>query len=138
MAAGPGASSVLPRPASLVVVNPSGARTRVPLAPVPFTIGRQADNHLILRDNRASRNHARIFQDAGDYFVEDLKSSHGVFVNGVKVARHKLYAADRIEFGFPDSYSLIFTFEDDEIQKILDQFSAPRTASAGAGNLAKL
>jgi serine phosphatase RsbU (regulator of sigma subunit) len=119
-------------------VNPSGTRTRVPLAPVPFTIGRQSDNHLILRDNRASRNHARIFQDAGDYFVEDLKSSHGVFVNGVKVTRHKLYTADRIEFGFPDSYSLIFTFEEDEIQKMLDQFSTPKTASAGAGNLAKL
>ena len=138
MGAGPGASSALPRPAILVVVNPSGTRTRVPLIPVPFTIGRQSDNHLILRDNRASRNHARIVQDAGDYFVEDLKSSHGVFVNGVKVTRQKLYAADCIEFGFPDSYSLIFTFEDDEIQKILDQFSAPKTASAGAGNLAKL
>ena len=41
-------------------------------------------------------------------------------------------AADRIEFGFPDSYSLIFTFDDDEIQKLLDQFSAPKTASAGS------
>jgi phosphoserine phosphatase RsbU/P len=138
MAAGPGASGVLPRPATIVVVNPSGTRTRVPLSPVPFTIGRQSDNHLILRDNRASRNHARIILDNADYYVEDLKSSHGIFVNGIKVERQKLYAADRIEFGFPDSYSLIFTFEDDEIQKILDQFSAPRTASAGAGNLAKL
>src|SRR5687767_15078705 len=138
MAAVPGTSAVLNRPATLVVVNPSGTRSRIPLAPVPFSIGRQSDNNLILRDNRASRNHARIDLDTGEYYVEDLKSSHGVFVNGVKVARHKLYAADRIEFGFPDSYSLIFTFEDDEIQKILDQFSAPRAASAGAGNLAKL
>jgi serine phosphatase RsbU (regulator of sigma subunit) len=138
MGAGPGASSALPRPATLIVVNPSGTRSRVPLTPVPFTIGRQSDNNLILRDNRASRNHARIVLDAGEYYVEDLKSSHGIFVNGVKVARQKLYAADRIEFGFPDSYSLIFSFEDDEIQKILDQFSAPRAASAGAGNLAKL
>jgi hypothetical protein len=76
--------------------------------------------------------------DKGDYYIEDLKSSHGVFINGTRVTRHKLYAADRIEFGFPDSYSLIFTFDDDEIQKLLDQFSAPKTASAGAGNLAKL
>lgn len=126
------------RPATLVVINPSGNRNRVPITPIPFTIGRQADNHLILRDNRASRNHARIVADNGDYYVEDLKSSHGVFVNGTRVTRQKLYAADRIEFGFPDSYSLIFTFDDDEIQKLLDQFSAPKTASAGAGNLAKL
>ena len=91
-----------------------------------------------MRDNRASRNHARIVAENGEYYVEDLKSSHGVFVNGTRVTRQKLYAADRIEFGFPDSYSLIFTFDDDEIQKLLDQFSAPKTASAGAGNLAKL
>lgn len=134
----PAGSGVSTRPATLVVVNPSGIRTRVPLSDVPFLIGRQSDNHLVLRDNRASRNHARIVVDNGEYYVEDLKSSHGVFVNGVKVERQKLYAADRIEFGFPDSYSLIFTFEDDELQKILDQFSTPRSATAGAGNLAKL
>ena len=132
----PGA--VLARPATIVVINPSGNRNRVPISPLPFTIGRQADNHLVLRDNRASRNHARVLAENGDYFIEDLKSSHGVFVNGTRVKRQKLYAADKIEFGFPDSYSLIFTYDDDEIQKLLDQFSAPKTASAGAGNLAKL
>ena len=132
-AAGPGS-----RAATLVVINPSGNRTRMPLQPVPFSIGRQSDNHLVLRDNRASRNHARIVCEGGEFYIEDLKSSHGVFVNGNRVNRQHLYAADRIEFGFPDSYNLIFTFEDDEIQKILDQFSAPKTASAGAGNLAKL
>src|SRR5262245_29716663 len=101
MPAAKDALGVLPRPATLVVVNPSGARNRVPVSPVPFTIGRQADNHLILRDNRASRNHARIVIEAGDYYVEDVNSSHGVFVNGVKISRQKLLGADRIEFGFP-------------------------------------
>jgi serine phosphatase RsbU (regulator of sigma subunit) len=127
------------RAATLVVTNPSGTRARVAIHPVPFQIGRQADNHLVLRDNRASRNHARIVVEAGEYYIEDLKSSHGVFVNGTRVSRQKLYAADRIEFGFPDSYSLIFTFDDDEIHRILDQFSASRTAAApGSSNLAKL
>lgn len=131
-------AAVLTRPATIVIINPSGNRNRAAVTPLPFSIGRQADNHLVLRDNRASRNHARIVAEAGEYFVEDLKSSHGVFVNGVRVKRQKLYAGDKIEFGFPDSYSLIFTYDDDEIQRLLDQFSAPTTASAGAGNLAKL
>src|SRR5688500_12078705 len=117
----PQTGSVMARPATLVVINPSGNRTRLPITPLPFTIGRQSDNKLVLRDNRASRNHARIVAENGDYHIEDLKSSHGVFVNGVRVSKQKLYAADRIEFGFPDSYSLIFTFDDDEIQKLLDQ-----------------
>jgi sigma-B regulation protein RsbU (phosphoserine phosphatase) len=127
------------RTATLIVANPSGNRTRVALEPVPFGIGRHPDNNLVLRDNRASRNHARIIGEGGEYFVEDLNSSHGVFVNGVKVERQKLYNLDRIEFGFPDSYSVVFTLEEAEIQRLLEQFSAPKgTTSAGAGNLAKL
>jgi phosphoserine phosphatase RsbU/P len=127
------------RPATLVVTTPSGTRSRIPLQPLPFQIGRQGDNHLVLRDNRASRHHARIVWEAGEYYVEDLKSSHGTFINGTRVTRQKLYAADRIEFGFPDSYSLVFTFDDDEIHRILDQFTgAKSTTGPGAGNLAKL
>ncbi|HET8546989.1 MAG TPA: FHA domain-containing protein [Bryobacteraceae bacterium] len=126
------------RTATLIVVNPSGNRVRVPVEPVPFNIGRQADNHLVIRDNRASRNHARILYEDGDYYVEDLKSSHGVFVNNVRVQRQKLYNSDRIEFGFPDSYNLIFTLEEDEIHRLLNQFSTPPVASGATGNLAKL
>ena len=121
---------------ALVVVQPSGNKTRLPLAPIPFQIGRQADNHLVLRDNRASRSHARIIAENGEYFVEDLGSRHGVYVNGERVTRQRLTNSDRIDFGFQDSYKLIFTLEEDEIHKILDQISVP--AVTGAGNLAKL
>ena len=129
-------SSAGVRSPGLVVINPSGNRHRVPLEPLPFLIGRQADNHLVLRDNRASRSHARITAENGDYFVEDLNSRHGVYVNGDRVKRHRLSNSDRIDFGFQDSYRLVFTLEEDEIHRILDQISTP--SAAGAGNLAKL
>ncbi len=121
---------------ALAVINPSGNRTRMPLEPLPFTIGRQGDNNLVLRDNRASRAHARIVAENGDYFVEDLESRHGVFVNGHRVKRHKLIDADRIDFGFQDSYRLVFTLEDDEIRRFMEQMSTQ--AAAGATNLSKL
>jgi serine phosphatase RsbU (regulator of sigma subunit) len=127
------------RSATVIVTSPSGTRTRTSLDPLPFYIGRQSDNHLVLRDNRASRNHARIVIESGTYYVEDLKSSHGVFVNGARVFRQKLYPSDRIEFGFPDSYSLIFTFEDQELHRILDRFSNTQSGgTAGTANLQKL
>jgi pSer/pThr/pTyr-binding forkhead associated (FHA) protein len=47
-------------PAVLVVLAPSGQRHRVVLEALPFSIGRQAGNSLVLRDNRASRNHCHI------------------------------------------------------------------------------
>lgn len=96
------------------------------LEPVPFRIGRQRDNDLVLRDNRVSRYHARIVSRGGGWVVEDLKSSHGVFVNGRRVAEAGLNAGDRIEFGVPDSYQLTFAP------------AAPAGTGAGTSDLAKL
>ncbi len=129
----PGESRRVP---ALAVINPSGNRSRMPLERLPFLIGRQGDNHLVLRDNRASRNHARIFSEDGEYFIEDLNSRHGVYLNGERVKRHRLADSDRIDFGFQDSYRLIFNLEEDEIHRIMEQFSSPQ--GAGANNLAKL
>jgi len=121
---------------ALALVTPSGSRRRVPIEPLPFLIGRQGDNHLVLRDNRASRTHARIVSENGEYFIEDLDSRHGVYVNGERVKWHKLANSDRIDIGFQDSYRLIFTLEEDEIHRFLEQMGAP--VGAGANNLSKL
>jgi pSer/pThr/pTyr-binding forkhead associated (FHA) protein len=94
--------------AALLVLHPSGQRTRVSIDSTPFLIGRHADNHLVLRDNRASRNHARILAEGGAYFVEDLNSRHGTWVNGERVARRALHNSDRIDFGVRESYQLTF------------------------------
>jgi serine phosphatase RsbU (regulator of sigma subunit) len=130
--------------ASIIVVDPSGHRTRVDLAPLPFKIGRQADNDLILRDSRASRLHARILREGGEYKIEDAGSRHGVYVNGKRVESHALRNSDRIEFGFPDSYQLVFATKGAELNRLIDQFGAhgksgPASSAAGVGaNLAKL
>lgn len=125
---------------TLVVINPSGGRTRLPVTSNPFLIGRHADNHLVLRDNRASRSHARILREDDDYYVEDCKSRHGVFVNGQRVERQRLQNSDRIDFGFQDSYRLVFTLQEDELHRVLDQLtnSAGPPMTGGGGNLAKL
>jgi len=130
--------------AAIIVVDPNGHRTRMPLAPLPFKIGRQADNDLILRDSRASRVHARIVRDGGEYTIEDAGSRHGVYVNGKRVETHLLRNSDRIEFGFADSYQLIFSLDGAELNRLIDQFGAhekagPILGAGGAGaNLAKL
>jgi serine phosphatase RsbU (regulator of sigma subunit) len=103
-----------PAPASLIVVDPNGQRSRVELAPVPFNIGRQAGNHLVVRDSRASRTHARIVADGPQYAIEDNGSRHGVFVNGARVANKQfLKSSDRIDFGISDSYHFYFALNQD-------------------------
>jgi serine phosphatase RsbU (regulator of sigma subunit)/pSer/pThr/pTyr-binding forkhead associated (FHA) protein len=126
-------------PAALLILHPGGQRSRVPVRPLPFTLGRQADNHLVLRDNRASRAHARIVEEHGSYVLEDLNSRHGTWVNGERVGRHRLRNSDRIELGVRDSYQLTFSVEHGEINRIMDQFSSTsRSGGLGANNLAKL
>jgi len=126
------------RSAGLVVVNPSGTRTRVVIEPVPFLIGRQSDNHLVLRDNRASRTHACITWEDGNWSIEDLNSRHGVYVNGQRIQKQQLASSDRIEFGFADSYKLIFSVEEDEIARLLETITAPVAPTGGSSSLGKL
>lgn len=126
-------------PASLLVLHPSGQRTRIDVQPLPFLIGRHADNHLVLRDNRASRSHARIVAENNAYVIEDLNSRHGTWVNGEQIARHVLRNSDRIDFGVRESYQLTFTLEHGEIHRIIDHISSTsRSENLGANNLAKL
>jgi serine phosphatase RsbU (regulator of sigma subunit) len=97
-------------------------------------MGRQAGCHLILRDSRVSRTHARIVAEGSDYYVEDAGSRHGFFVNGQRVQRHCLTSGDRLDFGVPDGYTLIFHFAGEEIARALNALPA----SAGLGKLRAL
>ena len=134
----PGAAAG-PPPAALLILNPSGQRSRVALDSLPFLIGRHVDNSLVLRDNRVSREHARIYAESGYYVIEDLSSRHGTWVNGERIARHVLHNSDRIDFGVRESYQLTFTLESGEINRILDRFGSTSGAGAvPANNLAKL
>ncbi|MEO8596789.1 MAG: SpoIIE family protein phosphatase [Candidatus Solibacter sp.] len=126
-------------PASFVVVDPGGHRKRVAVEPIPFLIGRQPDNHLIVRDSRVSRSHARIVVKDGAYVLEDANSRHGTFVNGTRVMRKVLENSDRVELGAPDSYQLLFALDGVELKRLMEQFGAVETSPPGVGgNLGKL
>lgn len=127
------------KPAILTVLNPAGNRSRVPVETLPFQIGRHADNQLVLRDNRISREHARIVSHDGGYAVEDLKSRHGVYVNGERITEPRpLHNGDRIDFGQADSYRLTFTFQEEELSRILDQLHPAPSTQPPTSNLGKL
>src|ERR1017187_7847233 len=74
----------------------------------PFTVGRKVDKDLVIADPRVSRDHAQIMQEEQDFFLIDLGSKHGTFVNGERIQRQKLERGDRLEFGARDSAYLLF------------------------------
>jgi serine phosphatase RsbU (regulator of sigma subunit) len=120
-------------PASLIVTDPGGHRTRVSIQPLPFLIGRQPQSHLILRDSRVSRSHARILFEHGGYVIEDTGSRHGTFVNGQRIERQPLANSDRIDFGAQDSYQLLFMIDSAELRRLMEQVAAPEAAPGAPG-----
>jgi class 3 adenylate cyclase len=54
----------------------------------PISIGRMGDNDLVLpKDEYVSRRHCVIIAKGRSFFIEDLKSTHGTYLNGVKIKR---------------------------------------------------
>ncbi len=63
-------------------------------------IGRGRESAVRIDDVGISRTHARIVRTLeGQYLVEDLKSTNGVFVNGRRVERCDLVNGDRVQVG---------------------------------------
>src|SRR5262245_36820913 len=63
-----------------------------------FLIGRGATCHLVLPERQVSREHIRIFDNDGTYFLQDLRSKNGTWVNGeqIKGATIELRDGDEI------------------------------------------
>jgi pSer/pThr/pTyr-binding forkhead associated (FHA) protein len=49
-------------------------------------IGRASDCGWVISSNAVSRRHARVFRQGSDFWVEDLGSSNGTFVNGERLS----------------------------------------------------
>ena len=72
-------------PSQLLVTAGALAGTRISLDGRPILIGRADDSTLVLDDDYASTRHARLgFQD-NDWFLEDLGSTNGTYLDRAKV-----------------------------------------------------
>ena len=71
----------------LVVKTESGNRHLPLVGSSCWTIGRTEDNNIVLGDPWISRNHAMLqYTDTGDFYLIDLGSRNGTFVNGRRVS----------------------------------------------------
>lgn len=59
-----------------------------------ITIGRYADNDVVVNDNRVSGHHCRVYEENGKYYVVDTDSTNGVRVGDVRIAAPTEITAD--------------------------------------------
>jgi hypothetical protein len=74
-------------PRFLVVTEGALSGMSIDLADQQITMGRANDATLVLNDDYASTYHARIFPQDGQWFVEDLGSTNGTYLDRQKVGR---------------------------------------------------
>jgi pSer/pThr/pTyr-binding forkhead associated (FHA) protein len=94
-AARPGRSSP-----QLKVVEPAGLRGRTYPLSEELTLGRAAGCQVPLEDSYASQVHARVFHRDGNWYVEDLGSTNGTYLNRRRVAGPMVFKRrDRLQIG---------------------------------------
>jgi pSer/pThr/pTyr-binding forkhead associated (FHA) protein len=94
-------------PRILVKLNDTVLK-EVEITHTQFSIGRKADNDLIIENPATSGHHARIVKVQQVYFLEDLKSTNGTFVNDKRIDRQQLQDTDVVAIG---KHRLIFRDE---------------------------
>ncbi len=61
--------------------------------------GRHTDSGIFLDDITVSRKHAEFIRRDGDWFVKDVGSLNGTYVNGESVEESKLASGDQVQIG---------------------------------------
>lgn len=109
----PAAAALHPRTAQAVLILPAPEGSRIiPLESTAIAIGRGLSNDVILEDSRVSRHHAQLRYRQRRFWITDLGSTNGTFVNGIRITETALHDGDTISLG-----GLELTFREDRAAK---------------------
>ncbi|MCZ7674258.1 MAG: FHA domain-containing protein [Chloroflexi bacterium] len=97
----------------LMVQQPGRSAATHPLTKNIITIGRDAQNDIVIDADVVSRRHAQITLQGSDYWITDMGSTNGVAINGGRILPHQLVKLDdgallRIGDQFGNSVSMTF------------------------------
>jgi pSer/pThr/pTyr-binding forkhead associated (FHA) protein len=112
------------RAATLVInsKNMKDQRVAVAASRAATIVGRSTDNDVVIDDPSVSRKHVRITSENGLYYLEDLNSANGTYVNGVQSSgRQTINPGSTIKVG-----------------KTEMKFNAPTTSSGTSDNISSL
>jgi len=85
--------------ATLQIVSSGGGVRTFDVRSTRTTIGRAGDNSLILNDPEVSSHHAVLMAGDQGFFIRDLESVNGTYVNGRRVSEEPVFAGSEITVG---------------------------------------
>jgi hypothetical protein len=84
----------------LTIRTGAQAGMEFPMDRPSIRIGRGSGNDIVLQDSQASRHHAEITEQGGQYYVRDLGSTNGTIVNNQRISGSQLLkTGDQIQVG---------------------------------------
>jgi hypothetical protein len=84
---------------ALLLLQTANGPQPIPVESTTLTIGRGLSNDLIVEDARVSRHHAQLRYRARRFWLTDLGSSNGTFVNDERISESALRDGDVISLG---------------------------------------
>ena len=90
-----------------VLVSRTGEQygDRFPLGGGTTNIGRHPNSDIVLDDITVSRRHAQVVYQDGGFFVRDVGSLNGTYVNQQRTEEARLYHGDEVQVG---KFRLVF------------------------------
>lgn len=83
----------------LLVLKGAGVGGRYLLDAMETKVGRDINNEICLDDITVSRSHALITKSNGQYFIKDLGSLNGTYLNAISVRDTAITSGDEIQIG---------------------------------------
>ena len=120
--------------ALLVRTDSSNAGQVIKVEGARFGLGRHPDNPACVDDDGISRFHAEISVDGNKYWVKDLDSSNGTYINGRRITSCELNNGDTLNLGPRVAFRFSAATEHEE--RVLKQLyeSSVRDPLTGAFN----
>ena len=92
-----------------------------PLTLPVTTMGRNADNAIVINDARVSRHHAKVELAGSAFSITDQQSTHMTLVNGEPVDSSSLNHGDLLSLGAKVEFFFVEADDDAEIQRLLGE-----------------
>lgn len=111
----------------LVITKGEQAGQRWTIEEQVFTIGRGGECDLILPERQVSREHIRIHHRNGEYFLEDLGSKNGTWVNDIQIESDTIKLEDGDEISIAMAVMMTFVGSEATAPLVLEKMRSQQS-----------